>query len=320
MELNYNQICELRRTLDGNNRFLMLLDKSPDGDQLGASYAMGMWLRSRGKQVSWRCLEVIPQNYWLTNFPEEVNDEIKEAQEYDVVIINDCGNLKRTGLLEAKPGFLENSFIINFDHHPSNTLFGNINIIDTQAAATCEIMYFILKEFGVTLDPDMATYLLLGLYADTGCFQHTNTSKQNLAIASSLIQRGANMLKAAKAVRTIPLLALAKWGKILEEVKIHDGVCAIFVTKELIEKYDIAKDELSGMSEILVTVPGVKFSMVITELQDELKGSLRTERNDIDVMKICQDFGGGGHKKAAGFIFSKDDEQLKEKLFGLLGV
>jgi len=124
MEIDFSTICELRRVLDSCHRFLMLIDNAPDGDQIGASYALGMWLRSRGKEVSWCCLSAVPSAFTFSSFAAEISSEVLSPENYDAVILHDCGSLKRTNMTSLYPDFFDRSYVINFDHHPSNALYG----------------------------------------------------------------------------------------------------------------------------------------------------------------------------------------------------
>lgn len=320
MEIDLQLLNSVRKTLDSHQRFLMLFDESPDGDQVGASFALGMWLRSRGKSVHWVSPAPLKVNDSMEHFAAEVSVEAEDASAYDVVVLCDSGDLRRSNSSDAIASAINNCLLINIDHHASNKMYGDINIIDVEAAATCEIVYFLLKELGAEITPDMAQALLMGLYVDTGCFRHANTSKQNMAIASSLIQRGANARLAGAVKADIPLVSLRKWGTLMNEISFSNGVSSLYLSKELQQKLSLRKEELSGLSELLVTIPGTSFAIVITELDTTLKGSLRSESDAVDVMSIAQQFGGGGHKRASGFVFAKDDMQLRDKLLKLIQV
>jgi phosphoesterase RecJ-like protein len=320
MELNYKSVSDFRRIVDGKNKFLMLFDCSPDGDQIGASYALGMWLRSLGKDVVWTSRENIPECYRITNFSDEIIKEPSSYEDYDVVILNDCADLRRIPLYNTDPEFLENSYVVNFDHHPSNKMFGDLNFVHMNASATSEVIYYLLKELGAHIDPEMATYLLMGISSDTGGFIHSNVSADVFNVCSSLLQRGASITKSVGSVKYISLDVIKLWGKLIQDVRIHNGVCSLYIDKTIMAEEGISTDDLSGMSSLLATIPDIKYGILLVEINGEIRGSLRTNRDDVDVMNICQNFEGGGHKKAAGFVIKTTDIPMKEKLLNIIGL
>lgn len=307
MQLDLRLVYQLEHLVSTKDRFLMVIDTSPDGDQIGASYALGLWLRSRGKIVEWRSTSTISDHLRLCGFSEPIVTHFEDVEDWDAIIVCDCGNYSRIGFNFSLP---ESVTLIAIDHHVSNNRYGDLNFIDSQVGSTCEIVYFLLKELHANITPDIAQHLLMGMYYDTGCFRHQCTTKNTFAVASSLCLYGAEPRMAGRIKADLSVDRLKKWGHLLTHCTFSHSLCSLHLTTELQDQYDISPDQVSGFSELLVTTSNSLFSLVAIDLGDMIKCSLRTESSDLNLTEIAQYFGGGGHQKASGFLFSKSDSEL----------
>ncbi|MFA7244035.1 MAG: bifunctional oligoribonuclease/PAP phosphatase NrnA [Patescibacteria group bacterium] len=302
---------------EGSN-FLLIGHENPDGDALGALSAFASYLKALGK--SSRIVvatDPSPIFSFIENFSEIRSDYL--SGDYDAIILLDNGDLKRTGfysrILSAKKN---NVPLVNIDHHIQNDIWkiAKINIANPDASSTCELLYDLFILWGVDIDRDMATSLLTGIYYDTGGFQHQNTTEKVLLIASELMHKGAKLKEIAKSLtqsRSISTLKL--WGIALSRMttKKNLGIVYSFLTRTDIEEARATDEEVSGIVNLINSTDGNKMAMLIYETSDgRLKGSLRTERNDIDVAQIAGLFGGGGHKRASGFSIEGKIVKKKE--------
>jgi phosphoesterase RecJ-like protein len=218
------------------------------------------------------------------------------------------------GFHKIKEQIKPNQVVVLIDHHPNITLHYDINIIDPQYSSVCEIIYNFFEANQIKITRSIATFILLGILGDTGMFQHSNTTPRVMEIASHLMKKGAPMAKIVRntfAHRNIATLKL--WGKAFEKAKINPQngmIVSVLTQKEMID-CGAKTEDIAQVASILNTVPGTKFSLILSEREKGIiKGSLRSEKyKGVDVSQIAAQFGGGGHKLASGFEIRG---QLKE--------
>jgi phosphoesterase RecJ-like protein len=214
--------------------------------------------------------------------------------------------------------------LINIDHHPKNDIWreATVNHVNPEASSACEIVYEIIENLGVGITPHLATALLMGIYTDTGGFRHPNTSQSVLNITSKLLNQGAKLRIISENVSNSRSVAMLKlWGIALSRIhKSESGLVLSVVTREDIEAAKANDDDLSGVVNMINTIPGAKVAMLLSETPDgKIKASLRTESERIDVSKIAAFFGGGGHRKAAGFTITGRLEKIDTNRWKIVG-
>jgi phosphoesterase RecJ-like protein len=296
---------EVRELLMNANNILILSHRGPDGDTVGANLALrhaleGQW----GKKVTSACVDPPPEySRVLKGAYQYVNDF--DLNDYDLRIAVDCGAHYMFRFHETKPEILDKSVpFINIDHHPSNDNFGTHNLVHDTAAAAVFTVYHMLKHFNLKITPDIASALLLGLYFDTGSFMHSNTTPEVLEMGGELIAYGADRRKIVKALlHTNPVSQLKLWGRVLKRARLSQKNAVVSaITNKDFEECGAEPEDLSGVIDFLNAVPGGKLAVLLTEDQKgNIKGSMRTQREDIDLSRLAGIFGGGGHKKASGF-------------------
>lgn len=301
MEEKYLQA---RRLIDKAQKILSISHKRPDGDTLGASCSLYLALQQWGKQVDMACIDEIPDRF---NFLTDMNKVIREFnfRDYDLIIVSDAGASYMTRYHEVYPDIFKGDVpVINFDHHASNDNFGAVNVVDALCPSATVLLARVYESWGIRITPAIATALLCGIYNDTGSLMHSNTTIEVFELAAKLMERGGKITTVAKKLfRTTPISTLKLWGRVLENVHVNDeGVTVSVVTWKDFVECDAGPDEISGVVDFLNSVPGSKFTVLLNEDEKgNIKGSFRTQREDVDVAALAGQFGGGGHKKAAGF-------------------
>lgn len=252
-----------------------------------------------------------------------------DLKNFDVIIAVDCGSLARTNLeaqiiaLKKEP---KRPLLIEFDHHPSNEHWPDLEVRLPEKAATAEIIHDFLKANGEEINRDQADCILTGLLSDTGNFLYSKTSTTNLIIASEMVACGARFAKIVdRLIHNQSLLTMKLWGLALNNLRInkkYNLAFSVLTRPEIDEILQEASaedlDNFSGQDifgEIagwLSNLSGVSAIMLLREDPEGLvKGSLRSVQDGVDVSKLAKKFGGGGHPKASGFTLSgsliKDD-------------
>ena len=295
--MNDTSIQKFREVLGQARRIILVAHKNPDGDAIGSALAMHNILRSQGKETVPICIDSIPQEFSFLPRVEEFKQDIESS--FDLTIGVDCASLDMVA-------FENLNIIVNIDHHPTNNSYGSINIIEPELSSTAEVLYNLFIKLGWVVDKNVATSLLTGIFTDTGSFQYPSTSPRTLEIAADLMNKGAYLPKIVQyTYQTKSLPTLRAWGKALSKVEINKflEMAVSAISFEDLKKINAKLEDLSGVVSIINTVPGIKVALLLTQIDEShVKGSLRsTQSAGVDVAKMAEQFGGGGHKLAAGF-------------------
>lgn len=229
----------------------------------------------------------------------------------DLIITLDSGDTHQLGKIYSDNNELfEKTPVINIDHHISNTQFGDVNLVDFKACSTTEIIYSLIPSLGEfsedLIDENIATLLLAGMLTDTGSFQHANTTPRSLDIAAVLIEKGARHQEIIKNLfKTKNLSTLRLWGRLLTKLQndpIYRMIWSSVSAIDLEETQSKSEDADGLIDELLSTTPGTELVLLIKEREDGvISTSVRSVSPLIDSVAFALQFGGGGHKQAAGF-------------------
>ncbi|MEY4723303.1 MAG: hypothetical protein RLZZ324_816 [Candidatus Parcubacteria bacterium] len=291
-------------------RVLIVSHPSPDGDTLGAACAMLAFCRAHGIPADAWCKDEVPPQYAFMARTEEFGCDpaVFTREAHDVLCVFDAGDLRYAGIDALIPLMPERPRIINFDHHSTNEKFGDINVLDVTASSTAEVVYDFLGENDEEVSYEASVCLLTGILTDTGIFSNAATTWTSLGAASALLRRGAKIEEVAKhLMRNKPIAALRLWGTVLARLK-HDaatGMASTALFRKEIAESGVEDEHVEGLSNFLNMFLDVKALLVLKELPNGLvKGSYRTIAPDVDVAALALAYGGGGHKKAAGFTIA----------------
>lgn len=259
---------------------------------LGLSWA----LRGTGKTTLPVCADSCPDTFLFLPGAGEITKKV--GGPFDLVIFLDCADQSRAG----KPAeSLNRQPDINIDHHTTNPSFARVNFVDADATATSEIIADLLPELDLPLTQPVAECLLCGLVSDTLGFRTANTGARALTVAQRLMAAGADLPRIYDyALHRRSFAAVQLWGQALARAFIADGV--VWTTIPLAIKQSVGYNGKgdADVINVLSTVNEARVFMVLTELPEgEVKISWRA-RPGIDVSKLAQSFGGGGHISAAG--------------------
>lgn len=303
MQFDHQELEKIDALIQKSNRILIIPHKSPDGDTIGAALAMYQVLYAMGKATDICCIDEAPPEFlFLPNIERFRKGE--PALNYDAYLVLDAGADYMTGFHETHPQLFDQSLeVINIDHHTSNDRFGKYNVVVTDAPSATAILYELMTALNYSICRHTATCLLTGIYTDTGSFMHSNTNADVLRIAGRLLAKGANLRSLSKEVfNTTKISTMRLWGRVLKNIHQNgEGVTMSVVHNKDFEDTGADYSEMTGVVDYINSVPDAKYSVILTEKGDKVKGSLRTLREEVDVAQIAASYGGGGHTKAAGF-------------------
>ena len=305
-EISINEFRQFKDRLDKAKKILLVVHKKPDGDTLGSGCALGGYLKKLGTDFKIFSASPLPADFEFLPFTDYITGDANAwSKDLDLIIILDSSNLKYAGVDEEISRLNPRPFLVNIDHHASNSLFGSANIVKTDAASTTEIIYGFFRDLHIPLDADIATCLLNGMMTDTMTFHNAATTASVIEASSRLLAHGAKFRDISRHIFFNKNLSVLKlWGKALANLSADNpwNIAVTFITQEDLKGAGLEENESTGLANFLNTLDA-RAVMVLTEQSDgTLKGSLRTTRANVDVMSLAKFFGGGGHKKAAGFI------------------
>jgi phosphoesterase RecJ-like protein len=317
---------KIHQALIKANKVIIVPHPYPDGDAFGSASAIHEYLARTGREPIVYCSTAInPRLSNLPNSPEATDDtKIFEDREIDIVLVLDSGDLRYAGIAEAiKITEQKNNppMIINIDHHNTNEYFGQFNLVDTNAAATTEIVYKFFEYNRQKISPHMATNLLTGLITDTDNFTNSATTPRALGIAGDLVRLGANynlINYFTQKDKTVDLLKLYGTALLRLTKNEEKNLTYTYLKKTDFEKYNIGQNEGDGLANFMNNIDDTKIMLILKETADgKVKGSFRTTDDNIDVSAWAKNLGGGGHKKAAGFTLEGTAEEALERILTL---
>ena len=286
---------------------------NPDGDALGSALAFKLILDSKGVESD-VCFDMkgnVPSN--LNHLPIVLILD-RPKKNYENVYVFDCGISERLGDLEVLA--LNSTRVIVIDHH-INPSFGDIQVIDSNAASTTQVLFREILSAKISIDKNIANCLMTGLITDTGRFQYSNTDNEVFEIASKLMLSGAELTSISDNIYgSIPLNAIKLQSEVLNRIELYkeEELVVSYVLQDDYLKYKIESSETDFLIDSIRLVKESNIALLLKEQQDKsFKGSLRS-RNELDVQQIASLFGGGGHKAASGFSTNLSMEEIKNKV------
>jgi len=304
-KINREDALQAWKLIQKSEKIIIISHRGPDPDSIGSNWALSLCLQKLQKQVISACIDLTPKSCKFHPLSPLLTKDL-DISSYDLIISVDCGSTNQVALGKIYPNLFTIKPFINIDHHTSNNNFGTINLVYTNFCSTCEILYNLLKIWNLPINQEIATLLLFGIYFDTGSFKHSNVTPEILEIAGDLINYGANLQLITKNLfQCFSKEKFHLWGDILNNFQISKkNVATTVVQQNTFQKHNTQTEDLEGLINYLVSTKNTDFALLVHENnKGDLKGSLRTEHNHIDLSKIAASLGGGGHKKASGFSF-----------------
>lgn len=303
------KISDAAQMLLEQSEIVILTHANPDGDTLGCGWALLRALKKLNIKSALLNSDKIPEKY---RYMSCENDAVDENTAF--VLAVDVADPKLLGALEEK---FSNRVDLCIDHHGSNLMYAEYTVVDSSAAAACEIVYELIEEMGVDIDDEIATCLYTGISTDTGCFRYSNVTAKTHILASKLIEKGARHAF----VNTLMFETKSKAYFALEKMCLDsmrlyfaDTVAVMKLTDEMYAQSGADESCADAIASIPRQVEGVKIGVTIKQKGErEYKISLRTHE-PYDAAQICKLLGGGGHARAAGCQVEGTLKDAEEKI------
>lgn len=310
--------------INKNDNFLIIAHDHPDGDTIGSALAVYLFLKRIKKTVKIVCKSPVPAVFSFLKGSDEIENDFLFG-DFQAIILIDNGDLKRTGFDKRIREYRRlNKPILNIDHHPANDIWklSRINLVDQAVSSSAEIVYRLIIQYDESkINSQIATAILAGIFTDTGGFQHATTSAETLKLAAKLMNLGGKLKEISKNLSNQKSFNLLKlWGRVLKRLKLNKNYQLVtsVITQDDMKEIGCLEEDLAGAVNLINSVSDARAAMLLYETKDgNIKGSLRTEEDHLDVSQLAGLLGGGGHKKAAGFTikgkFLREGEKIRIK-------
>src|SRR5215471_4923297 len=308
-----SQVVEL---IEKKDRFAITSHVRPDGDGLGSSLGLFWLLKSLNKETEVIMRDPVPHAYQQLPGAGTIMVAPEVGEHFDAVFVIECSDVERPGLADLKQ-----QLVVNIDHHSTTELFGQINWIDSTAAAVGEMIYNLCKATGVRVTKEIAECVYTALLTDTGSFHYSNTTERTFKIASELVRIGVKPAKTAEA-----LFGSYEWPKI--ELLSHvlstaqrdpsGHVAWMWQTLAMQEQTHAAEEDADGFVNYPLAVGEVEVTALFKETSAGVYRTSLRSKGDVNVARIAEQFGGGGHRNAAGCTLKGSTAEIEQKVVPLL--
>lgn len=292
------------RILEGIHKsrtFCVVGHVRPDGDCIGSQLGLTLALQNEGKKVICWNEDGVPAKLAFLD-PDNLVQRPRRGMEFDCVIATDAASFERLGKVGACIG--QRKLFINIDHHASNTRYGDINWVSPREASSGEIIFRFLKAANWPITQEIADCLFTAVSTDTGSFQYPNTRPSTYNVAGELVKRGANLAKICDEVyQSYPLSRVRLLKHVYNHFQLtHDNQIAYFwLKKSDFTRTGAGPDDSEGLIDHIRAIEPVVIACLFEEMGPELtRISLRSKSEKVNVNEIAAQFGGGGHRAAAG--------------------
>ncbi|MFZ1219272.1 MAG: bifunctional oligoribonuclease/PAP phosphatase NrnA [Chthoniobacterales bacterium] len=293
---------EIGALLRSQQTFAVLSHVRPDGDALGSQLGLGLSLSKLGKKVMVRNEDGLLEKYSFLPGGEFLQTPLNEPQDFDVAIALDTATESRLGtsteLVRSAKTW------INIDHHPSNPGYGDLVYIDATAPATGQILFELITSQGLPIDAAIAENLFVAISTDTRSFQYPSTTARTFEIAAELMRAGVDIGRVNQLLyESYPRRRAELLKELLSTMRFeaNSTIASFSLNLKTVAKLGVKRQDNEGLIDHLRAIQGVIVAIFFEELSPDLvRISMRSKSDAVDVCAICQRFGGGGHKLAAG--------------------
>ena len=298
---------QIKKLIDDSQSILLLTHIRPDGDAVGSVLSIYNYLLTLNKDVD---MVIIEPPITFNFLPGYNNIKDNTDKYYDLGIVVDCATKERIG--QNDDLLSKCNYKINIDHHVSNTRYGDTNYVCGEVSSCCQVIYDLFKENNINLSCEVCSCLASGMITDTNGFRNDNVDSNTFLMAADLLNHGIDFHKIYEVVLFNKSLAKHNLMKIaLDRLELlYDGKIAFtYLLKEDFDNVGATLGDHEGIVDIGRSIAGVEVSVFIRET-DVFTISLRST-GSVDVNKIANSFGGGGHKMAAGGQIDKSLQETK---------
>jgi phosphoesterase RecJ-like protein len=292
---------------------ILFTHRDPDGDAIGTMIALYIALKSMNKKVEMFSSDPVPEMYKFLPHSKKVMLKLPKNKKYDLAIVADCGGIERIdGKFNVRDVVKR---IVNIDHHPDNTRFGDVNYIEGISSVS-EIVYKLLCEMKVKITKEIAECLYTGIMTDTGNFRYDYTTADTFEIAQRLIRSGAQLSKIAMSVyetKTLPSVRILGAAMYNLESSKSGRVAWTVLSQKTMDDIGAKSEDLTGLVDNIRSIKDVEVAILFRQEEDGIKVNFRSKFK-VNVSKIAGRLGGGGHVRASGALLKCSLKEAKVRV------
>jgi bifunctional oligoribonuclease and PAP phosphatase NrnA len=296
---------QITNALERSERVLAISHANPDADAVASLLAFRQSFATTERNVTMVLGGgTVPENLEFLIGIELIQRETSvRAEDFDLVVFLDCADEERVGpkgaqLLASVPPGVE---VINIDHHVTNSRFGSINLVDSEAAATCEILPLLFEDLEIQLAADTATTIMAGIQGDTLGLRTPSTTGRTMDVSANLLRAGADLDTIVDYLfRVRPYSTLKLWAHALGATTFTGELIWTELTREMLEDSGADESEAEGIVNFLAGTREARAAAMLYRKHDGWRVSMRSRTDDVNVSELAGLFGGGGHARAAG--------------------
>lgn len=300
--MTQSTFAEIGGVLRAQQRFVILSHVRPDGDALGSQLALALSLEKLGKDVTVWNEDGLLEKYDFLPGGERLTRPPREPQDFDVAIALDTATQSRLGT--PAESVRSAKTWINIDHHPSNPRYGDLVYIDPASPATGEILFELIQSEKLPMNSAIAENLFVAISTDTGSFQYPNTTARTFEIGAELLRSGVEVGRVSQLLfENYPRRRTELLRELLGTMRFEAAgkIASFSLSLKAAADLAVKPEDNEGLIDHIRAIRGVIVAVFFEELDDgKVRVSMRSKSENVDVSAICQKFGGGGHKLAAG--------------------
>lgn len=321
-----DELEKIKKLVLASKRILVTSHENPDGDALGSMIALGLGLEQLGKEVVLYSKDGVPEILEFLPHSNRIRRTLSDVEgTFDIAFAVDCTGVGRAGKeFEEFAASGRCGSVVIVDHHQTNSASADLYLLDPASSSTGMIIYSLLKSFPVDISRPIAKNLYATIIGDTGSFRYSNTNPETFRVAAELVEYGADPSEIAEAMfESEPLRKLRLLGLVMPTLNVveNNRIAYVVVDKAMLEQTGTARQDTEGMINIPRSIKGVEVAVLFREEtggnSSGWKISLRS-KGKVDVAKIAETFGGGGHKRAAGCTISGSLDDVRKRVFNSL--
>lgn len=304
--MNQNSLSDAAGIIRNSRSILVMAHVNPDGDSLGCMLAIGSAMGQLDKYVVLLSPDGVTDTFKFLPGSGNVIKSIPDDDTFDLGIVVDCENLERVG--SASQYLSRCGTIMEIDHHPGTNRSDGVNLLDSDAASSGDIVYKLLRELGVRITIDIAECLMTAIVTDTGSFRFSNVKPDTLRNAADLLEAGASTgIISQKVYDTRSLASVKLLGIALGNIQLiaNGKVAWSFVSRENLSETGAIDSDTEGIVNYTRSIKGVLVGILFNEAPNDVTRVSFRARDGYDISQIARKFGGGGHKAASGATIEK---------------
>lgn len=312
LEAVVSEICK-------HSSYLVTSHVGPEGDAVGSAMALALGLRSIGKKADVILRDPVPLQLSFLPQKDLVSQRESITEAVDTMVVVDCGDLNRTGYFSGERPSV--GTMINIDHHVTNHGFGNINWIESDASATGEMVFDLLKAMNISMTPEIATALYTAIMSETGSYHYSNTTSKVFRMAADLLEHGADAVEIARHLYESQSAGkLRLMGEVFSGLSLDSGgkIAWAVVTLPMMERTGTLPEDTESFVNYHRYIDGVEVAILFRQVSPQsYKVSFRSG-GDLDVSRIAGRFGGGGHMYASGCLMDGELVAIQKQVLSIV--